>query len=200
VRSGHEKFKKIFDKHNGVLKTSEFQAAGYHHKILRELVNQEIIVKIKRGYYKWQNDEGISDITLITRPFPDTVIFLLSALFIYGYIDCAMNEWHLAIARGSARAKFNIDYPKVKPYYIHKDYINIGKTIDKYDEQEISIFDRDRTICDVVRYANKIDKKIVNQAIKRYANDPEKNIDNLMIYAKKMRVEKNIRVMVGLWL
>lgn len=196
----YEKYKKIFDQHNGVIRTSEFQAAGYHHKILKELVEQGIIVKIKRGYYEWQNDELVSDATIITRLFPDAVIYLISALFIYGYIDRTPNEWHLAVVRGSARPRFNIDYPKVKPYYIDEKYISIGKTKYTYEDQEINIFDRDRTICDIIRYANKIDKEIVNQAVKSYVNDPVKNTSNLIKYAKKMRVDKKVKTMVGMWL
>ncbi|MCK4258898.1 MAG: type IV toxin-antitoxin system AbiEi family antitoxin domain-containing protein [Halanaerobiales bacterium] len=198
--SKYEEYKKIFDEHNGVIRTSEFQAAGYHHKILKELVDQGIIVKIKRGYYEWQNEEFVSDATIITRLFPDAVIYLISSLFIYGYIDRTPNEWHLAVVRGSARPRFNIDYPKVKPYYIDEKFMSIGKTKDTYEGQEINIFDRDRTICDVIRNSNKIDKELVNQAVMNYVNDPKKNTSNLMKYAKKMRAEKKVKTIVGMWL
>lgn len=196
----YERFKKIFDKHNGVIKTSEFQAAGYHHKFLKGLLDQGIIRKIKRGYYEWQDGRFVSDATIITRLFPDAVIYLLSALYIYGYIDRTPNEWHLAVARGSSRPRFEIEYPKVKPYYIHEKYMSIGKIKDVYEEQEINIFDRDRTICDVVRNANKIDKEIINQSIRNYVNDPQKNTSNLLEYAKEMRAEDKVRIMIGMWL
>lgn len=198
--SEYDKYKKVFDKYNGVIRTSEFQVAGYHHKFLKELTDQGIVRKIKRGYYEWQNDEFISDVTVITRMFPDAVIYLLSALFIYGYIDRTPSEWQVAVARGSARSRFNINYPKIKPYYIHEKYMSIGKIKDIYEEQEINIFDRDRTICDVVRNVNKVDKEIVNQAIKSYVNDSKKNTSNLLKYAKKMRAEDKVRTMIGMWL
>ncbi len=196
----YKDYKKIFDLHGGVLKTSEFQEAGYHHGILKELVNEDIIIKIKRGYYEWQNEEFVSDATIITKLFPDAVVYLDSALFIYGYIDRTPNEWHLAVERGSARPRFNIDYPKVKPHYIEKKYMNIGKTKTSYEGQEISIFDRDRTICDVIRHANKMDKELVNQSIKNYVIDPKKNTSNLMEYAKQMRAENKVNIMIGMWL
>jgi len=198
--SGYDKYKKVFDKYDGMIRTSEFQAAGHHHSILKELVDHGIVRKIKRGYYEWQNDEFVSDVTIISRLFPDAVIYLISALFIYGYIDRTPNEWHLAVARGSARPRFNIEYPKVKPYYILEEYMSIGKIKDIYEGQEVNIFDRDRTICDVVRNANKIDKEIVNQAIKSYINDSQKNTSNLLKYAKKMRAENKVRTMIGMWL
>ena len=196
----YEKFKDVFNKYNGVITTAEFQASGYHHKHLKELMDKGVIRKIKRGYYEWQYDEYISDVTIITKLFPDAVIYLLSALYIYGYIDRTPNEWHIAVARGSSRQRFEIGYPKVKPYYIHEKYMNIGKTKDIYEGQEINIFDRDRTICDVVRNANKIDKELVNQAIKSYINDPQKSTSALLKYAKKMRAENKVRNMVGMWL
>lgn len=196
----NEKYKKIFDKYNGIIRTSEFQAAGYHHKILKELVEQGVIVKIKRGYYEWQNDEFVSDATIITRLFADSVIYLVSALFIYGYIDRTPNEWHLAVVRGSARPRFNIDYPKIKPYYVDEKYMSIGKIKYIYESQQINIYDRDRTLCDVIRYSNKIDKELVNQAVMSYINDSKKNISNLMKYAKQMRVEKKVKMMIGMWL
>lgn len=195
----YDEYKKIFDMHNGVLKTAEFTEAGYHHGILKRLVDKGIIAKIKRGYYEWQ-EEFVSDAIIIMKIFTDAVIFLNSALFIYEYIDRTPNEWHLAVRKDSQRSRFEINYPKVKPYYIDKKYIGIGKTKVDYEGQEINIFDRDRTICDVIRYSNKMDKELVNQAIKSYVVDPKKNTLNLMEYAKKIRAENKVKMMVGMWL
>ncbi len=196
----YKEFKEIFNKHNGLIKTSEFIEAGFHHKYLRELMDKNIIKKIKRGYYEWQYNEFVSDISIITKLFPDAIIYLISAVYIYGYIDRTPNEWHLAVARGSSRSRFEIEYPKLKPYYIHEKYMGIGKTKVTYEGHEVNIFDKDRTICDVVRNLNKIDKEIVNQAIKSYIDDSKKNIPNLMKYAKKMRAEKRVKTVIGMWL
>ncbi len=199
MKNEYEVYKKIFDKYNGVIKTSDFKAEGYHHSILKKLVDEGVIAKIKRGYYEWQED-FISDATIIATLFPEAVVCLNSALFIYGYIDRTPNKWHLAVNRGSARLKFDIDYPKVKTYYINKKYMSIGNIKYTYAEQQINIFDRDRTICDIIRYSNKMDKELINQAIRNYLVDSEKNIENLMIYAKKLRSESKVKTMIGVWL
>ena len=75
--------------------------------------------------------------------------------------------------------------------------MSIGKTKINYEGQDINIFDKDRTICDVVRNESKIDREIVNQAIKSYLVDPKKNTSNLLKYAKKMRAENKVRTMIG---
>lgn len=59
---------------------------------LKKLVNEDIIVKIKRKYYEQKNDELISDATIRTKLFTDAVVYLDSALFIYGYVYRTPNE------------------------------------------------------------------------------------------------------------
>ena len=50
----------------------------------------------------------------------------------------------------------------------------------KHFYTKVRIYDRDRTICDVLKNMSKMDKEIFNKAIQGYVNDPKKNIPNLM--------------------
>ena len=65
---------------------------------------------------------------------------------------------------------------------------------------DIRVYDRDRTICDIIRYSNKLDREIVNKAIKAYLSDPGKNIAKLIKYAKEMKTYKKVQLWVGVWL
>ena len=65
---------------------------------------------------------------------------------------------------------------------------------------EVHIYDRDHTICDVLRNMNKMDKEIFNKAIQNYVRDPKKNIPNLMQYAKELRIQKRVKDLIGVWL
>lgn len=65
---------------------------------------------------------------------------------------------------------------------------------------DVRIYDRDRTICDVLRNMNKMDKEIFNKAIQGYVNDPQKNVPNLIEYAKTMRVWNKVKNLIGVWL
>lgn len=55
--------------------------------------------------------------------------------------------------------------------------MSIGKTKTYYEREEISIFDRNRAICDVIRHVNEMDRKLVNQLIKNYVIDAKKTLD-----------------------
>ena len=64
----------------------------------------------------------------------------------------------------------------------------------------IRIYDKERTICDTLRYANKLDREVFNIAIQRFVKDKEKKILKLMEYAKILRVTKKIKNYLGVWL
>ena len=62
------------------------------------------------------------------------------------------------------------------------------------------IYDRDRLICDCLRYRNKMDKELFNKAVQSYILDPKKNIPKLLEYAELMRVKKIVKELIGVWL
>ena len=74
------------------------------------------------------------------------------------------------------------------------------ETVGAIDGHEVRIYDKDRLICDCLRYRNKMDKEIFNKAIQNYVKDSKKNISSLMQYAKVLRVQKRVKDLIGVWL
>ena len=52
----------------------------------------------------------------------------------------------------------------------------------------IKIYDVEKTICDCIRYRNKIGIDIVKESLHEYVSRNDKDLNKLMIYAKKCRV------------
>ena len=132
--------------------------------------------------------------------FPDAVLCMETALFYYKYSDRNPAEWNIAIDKNASRQRLKIDYPFIKAYRVEPSLLSLGETGGKIDFEKIRIYDRDRTICDVLRNMNKMDKEIFNKAIQNYVKDPKKNISNLMKYAKVLRVQKRVKDLIGVWL
>lgn len=57
----------------------------------------------------------------------------------------------------------------------------------------VPVYDRERTICDIIRRKDKMDIQIFSTAIKEYMRSKDKNLHNLMCYAKQFRIEKKVR-------
>lgn len=196
----YDRYKKIFDKNNGIIKTSDFTEAGFHNTVLNKLIKEGKIAKIKPGYYEWNNEIMISDAVIINKLYPDAIVCMNSVLYIYNYVDRTPNKWHLAVNKNSSKSRFNLEYPKLKIYYLLEYYLDIGVSKQNYEGHEMRVYDKERTICDVIRYERKIDKEIFNQAIKSYINDNSKDISTLIEYARKMNIEKKTKMIIGMWL
>lgn len=184
-----------------LIKTSELNGLSIYSKEISELVESGYIERVKQGYYRIvEHTEDHSEAKLISQLYPDGIICMVSALFYYGYSDRTPINWDIAIDRNVSKARFNIDYPYVKPYYIDKAHLEYGVTEGQYEDCVLKIFDRDRLICECIKHENKMDREIYNKAIINYINDPGKNVTNLLDYAKKRNVHKKVRERIGVWL
>ena len=65
---------------------------------------------------------------------------------------------------------------------------------------KVKIFDRDRTICDVLRYEKKLEREVFSNSIQRYVKDPKKNIINLIKYAEMLNIKNRMQIYIGVWL
>jgi len=195
----YQKVKNEFIKKGGVLKTCELNQLGLNSRQIKTLLDNDKISKIKYGYYEL-SDYFTPDEVMISRLFPEAVIYLESALLHYEYTDRIPVTWQIAVNKHSEKSKYNIDYPNIEPFYIEKKYMDIGLTHFLVDGIKINIFDRERTICDVLKYKNKLDKEIFNKAIKNYLNDNNKNLKHLTEYSKLLKVKSKVDTYIGVWL
>ena len=184
-----------------LIRTSELNGLSIYSKEISELVESGYIERVKQGYYRIvEHTEDHSEAKLISQLYPDGIICMVSALFYYGYSDRTPINWDIAIDRNVSKARFNIDYPYVKPYYIDKAHLEYGVTEGQYEDCVLKIFDRDRLICECIKHENKMDREIYNKAIINYINDSGKNVANLLDYAKKRNIHKKVRERIGVWL
>ena len=61
-------------------------------------------------------------------------------------------------------------------------------------------YDKERVICDGLRYRNKMDKEIFNKAIQGYVSDTSKSIPKLMEYSVPLRCQRLVKDLIGVWL
>lgn len=191
---------KVFLDYNFTMTTAQLNKEKLYYRDIQRMLDERLIEKVKRGYYHWIEDYGTSEVALINSLFPDAVFCMETALFYYMYSDRNPAEWNITVDKNTSRQRTNIDYPFVKAYRVEPALLPLGKTDCIIEFIKVHIYDRDRTICDVLRNMSKMDKEVFNKAIQSYVKDPHKNIPNLMEYAKALRVQKKVNDLIGVWL
>lgn len=193
-------FKIIFERYAGVMRTAELSKEGISYQKLQNLIEQGRVEKIKYGYYQWQDERALTEVSVLSSLFPDAIICDVSAAMHYGYTDRVPGVWHIAVDNRSARKKFDLDFPLIKPHFIVNSRLNIGESKAEIDGILVRIYDRERVICDCLRHVNTMDGEVYNTIIQRYIHDEAKNPARLMAYAAQLGVEKKARGVVGIWL
>ncbi|MDR0320493.1 MAG: type IV toxin-antitoxin system AbiEi family antitoxin domain-containing protein [Treponema sp.] len=195
-----EEIRRMFESSGGMLRTKELYTRRVFYNDIRQFINDGLIEKIRYGYYQWIDENNPSEARLINQLFPDGILNMDTALFYYGYSDRTPLAWNLAVSKDSGKSRFKIDYPFVRPYFVEPALLDLGLSSGVIDGNPVRIYDKERTICDCLRYRNKMDREIFVKSIQRYVNDTSKNIPRLMLYAKKLRVTSVVKNLVGVWL
>jgi hypothetical protein len=174
--------------------------SGMKQHEIRKLVIDGIIERVRQGYYQIKNFSNQCEEELIAKLFPDGVICMNSALFFYGYSNRTPMAWDIAIDKNTSKSRFKLDYPFVQPYYLEPHLLTFGITSGDFSGHSIQIFDRDRLICECLKYENKMDRETYNKAIQGYVTDSRKNVTRLLEYAEQRRVTKKVKDKIGVWL
>ena len=192
--------KQVIIEKGGIAKTSDFVAAGIPAVDIVNLCNTGYLERIRHGYYQLADGNTSSEEQLIATLIPKAIICVESALFHYGYSDFAPRKWSIAVPRSMSRTKLAVDALALQTYYVQSEIYELGRVTDDFSGVKLSIYDRERTICDCFKYRSRLDHEIFSKALNAYAKDEKKNLQNLSIYAKKLRVYKKVNELMSVLL
>lgn len=190
---------KLLEENNGVVKASQLYPLGLTYRNIQGLVKAGILDHVKSGYYSMHYKEKPQE-DIILGLFPDGILCMDTALYYYGYIEKLPYEWSIAISKNTSKSRFHIDYPIVKPYYTEPEALKLGVTVIPFAGGQIQIYDKERLICDCLKYEERIDREDMKKALMGYISEPKKDIEKLMEYARARKVVAKVQSRIGVWL
>ena len=183
----------------GIVKKEQLGELHIDYRRILEFVEEGKLVRIKNGYYTDRMDRFTEE-ELIARLFPDALLCMESALYAYGYISQKPFGWRLAVDKNTSKSRFQIDYPKVIPYYTEEEALLIGASTITLGGSTFRIYEKERVICDCLKYESKMQRATFQEAVQAFIRDQDKDISLLMEYAHKRRVVKKVQSLIGVWL
>lgn len=181
----------IAKSHGGIIKTKIAAQHGISKAMLYKLCKEDKIQRIVKGQYILPDD--MQDELLAISNRSEKVIFSHeTALYLHGISDRTPFEHTVTAPSGcipSAAIK-----SECKVYYIKPELFELGKTTMKTSAgNDVTAYDLERTVCDIIRSRNKLGIETFLAALKLYAANPKKDLNKLNSYAKKMRVSNILR-------
>lgn len=170
----------------GWLKSVDFAYNSAYYPVLNDLIAEGKLEQVKKGLYKMINHEQNQDLDVAAKLYPQGVVSMFSAWIYYGLVDDIPGLVHLSFPH---KAKPTIyPYPPIKPYFWSQKYYKYGVI----DHASFRIYDIERSVCDAIKFRNKIGMDIMEQVIKSYLKRSDRDINKLLKYAAILRVENII--------
>lgn len=166
---------------------------GIHTRTIKKAVDNGILEKIKPGLYKlidysWDEHESFVDICKANK---NAIICLLSSATYWEITTYNPSIIHVAVPRRTD--KFKLNYPPIKVYYLGNKSYNEGIESIETKSGLFKIYNKEKTICDLLKYQNKIGEDIIIESLKTYISDKKKrNIPKLLKYAEINKVTKKL--------
>ena len=180
----------VFKAHNGYARMKELKAVGINTRYVKMLLENGTIEKLKPGLYKLSgfSNEIISTFVDVCQMIPKGVVCLISALDYYDLTTFSPKEIYVAIPNETK--KVSVDHPPVKFFYFTKNMYSLGLKNISTEFGEIKIYNREKTVCDMFRFRNRLGEDLAIEALKNYLELNKGNLITLQEYMHATRMER----------
>ena len=158
------------------------------------MLNDKTVSKVKRGLYRLNEFEQDTSFVEISNIIPCGVFCMFSAWYYYDLTTTVPYENHIAITQ--KKRVWLPDYPPVKLYYLSDKFYQMGIAHIQIDSQIVKMYDIEKSVCDVVRFRNKVCLDIAIEVVKNYVRRKDRNLNKLGQYAQQLRIETIIQNMI----
>ena len=145
-------------KKNGFISTKEL--SDWQEQQLQDAVRKGEAVRLKNGIY--------ADIDALANG----ILCLWSAWSIYHLTTQIPNAYYVAIER--TRKIILPDYPEFQLVFQSDKLLSIGVTQKDVQGYNVPIFDMERSVCDAIKYRNKVGIDVMAEILQTYLKRPEK--------------------------
>lgn len=155
---------------------------GSHYRI-NKAIQDGILYKLANGVYS--DTKQVSEIEVIAFKYPRAVFTLNSAFYYHGLSDVIPGRYFLATSKDAHK----ISDARVKQVFCRNEKFSIGITVMEYQGIDIRIYDRERMLIELIRYAKRLPFDYYKEIIESYRRtvytlDIQKLQEHLSVFPK----------------
>jgi len=188
----------LFEQNKGYLYSSSIRGNRKLYYELNSWLEAGKVVRERRGLYRHVDYAEEISWGEICRSAAQGVLCMFSAWHFYQITTTVSSKVHIAIPVRNKPAL--PEFPPVQLYFWSAGFYNIGITESDFNGEKIKLYDLEKSVCDAVRYRNKIGTEILNEVLRNYLKRKDRNLDKLMKYAVQLRISKTMQNYIQLLL
>jgi len=178
-------------KRNSVITTAQVLQLGYSKALLTKYVKAGLLERSGHGVYTLP-DTVTDDLYGLMLRSSKIIFSHETALFLNGLSERTPFRHSITIPSNAALPSSIRD--KCACFYIKPELHELGLTEKQTTfGHPVRCYNRERTLCDLLRSRSRCDEETVIGALKNYAAAEEKNLNLLAGYARRLRVGKALK-------
>ena len=187
-----EKIENIVKTNNGYVTRKDIDRNSIPSIYLSRYVKKHNLIQIVRGFYA--REDWIVDPYLIFQyTYPQFIYSFNSAIYLHCLGDVLPNYLEVTGPFNYRPMSKNRDDVMTHTDTVDESY-NLGITDIKTSlSNVVRAYDKEKTICDLIKHKDKIEFEVYVKALTRYARSKDKDINKLMRYAQIMKIENKVR-------
>lgn len=176
---------------NGYLLTAAVLDHGISKKTLANYVEARGLERAAHGVYMAE-DAWKDDYYLLYARNRKVVFSHESALYLYTLMDREPSITTVTVPKNYNST--HIAKQGVRVIHTKPEWYDMGVTCIKTSfGNEVPVYDRERTLCDIIRAKKDVEIQTFQTAIREYMSSSGKNLGNLVRYAKELGVEYEVQ-------
>lgn len=192
INEKKNEIKSLFSE-KAIIHTKEIKAKNISSSQVQGLLDKKIITRVSRGLYSL--NDGIDDPYFELQSKYKKIIYSHeTALSLHELTDVTPANFFVTVPRN-----YNYQYLiktlgiRVRRANLQRYELGIEEVLSPFGNI-IKVYNREKTLCDIVANRNKMDPRILNEALKNYfSSNTRKNLNQLMKYGKILKVDRQIR-------
>ena len=173
---------------NGLFARENMSAYQYHQALQKVKAGE--LFRLRPGVFA--DASVLADVMIdIEALVPGGVLCMYSAWEHYELTTQIPSAFCIAIPR--KRKIVLPDFPPVKLYFWSDHLLEFGIENASVHGHDVRIADLERSVCDAVKYRNKIGLDVCSEILRTYLRNPKRNISKLMEYARKLRIAATLK-------
>ena len=186
----YEILDQLVEASNGYLRTAAVLENNISKRTLARYVEERGLERVAHGVYI-SDDAWPDDYFLLYLRSSKVVFSYESALYLHGLMDREPSKTTVSVPKGYNST--HID-SRVRVIHVKPEWYQIGiTTLQTSFGNEVPVYDKERTICDMIRNKKDFEIQTFQTAMKEYMSGEGKNLGNLIRYAKMLGIEKEVR-------
>lgn len=168
----------------GIIRVSELSGDAEYKRLLRAAKRGEVI-RIRQGVYA-EPTAILNTMIDVERIVPNGIVCMYTAWMHYQLSTTVPPAFCVAVER--KRKIKTPDNPPMEIYYWKAENLMFGITESEISGFRIRITDVERSVCDAIKYRNKIGTDLCTEVVRSYLKRRDRNFSKLQEYAVKLRI------------